>query len=207
MRSHTSSNNMTFDGFIGKNSSYANTHLIIDSYGQYDPLISKCMITRDSGACVKYAVGVTLSIPKLLSIIQIALRDRKYCIMNHPYYTTDHWSFEKTERKKERSVILFLNIENKNNYSIVKNEIKIIHLIIVSLNDCFFYYYYIWFILFYSCFVLFSFVHSFLSFYIIISYHPIFTHTNIILFKGISLIYLIIFLSYFIFCLFCFLSI
>eukprot|EP01040_Poterioochromonas_malhamensis_P011574 gene11574-12624_t len=91
MRSHTSSNNMTFDGFIGKNSSYANTHLIIDSYGQYDPLISKCMITRDSGACVKCATGITLSIPKLLSVIQIALRDRKYCIMNHPYYTpTDH---------------------------------------------------------------------------------------------------------------------
>lgn len=88
IRSHTSSNNKTFHDFIGKNSSYANTHLISDSSGQYDPLISKCMVTRDSGACIQYATAATISIPKLLAIIQTALRDRKYCIMDHPYYTT-----------------------------------------------------------------------------------------------------------------------
>lgn len=89
-RDHTTSRRWKLrHNILGKNSSYLNNDLIIDDFKQYNSLSFKYMTNYECSECVKFPIGVTITIPKLFDIIQQALKVRKQCIMNHPYYNGD----------------------------------------------------------------------------------------------------------------------
>lgn len=84
----SSSSNSSSDSRYYYNGS--TTSFTIDDYYNMSSLTTKCMLHPTCNICVRFPLGIIVTLQKMVQTFKQALNDRQICIENHPYYTSSY---------------------------------------------------------------------------------------------------------------------